>query len=74
MATTKPSLSPEETRTISRLRALGQGVRVFCLDQDKRYAFVELGFMLDSYSYTILPHCPPSQSSSSSDTTTVNSK
>ncbi len=29
--------SPEETRAISRLRALGQGVKVFCLDQDKLY-------------------------------------
>ncbi|MCZ6866210.1 MAG: SWIM zinc finger family protein, partial [Chloroflexi bacterium] len=25
------------TRAISRLRALGQGVKVFCLDQDKLY-------------------------------------
>ena len=37
MTTTKPPLSPEETRAISRLRALGQGVKVFCLDQDKLY-------------------------------------
>ena len=29
--------SPEETRAISRLRALGQGIKVFCLDQDKLY-------------------------------------
>ncbi len=33
-ATTK---SPEEARALSRLRALGQGVKVFCLDQDKLY-------------------------------------
>ncbi len=37
MATTKTPLTPEETRAISRLRALGQGVRVYCLDQDKLY-------------------------------------
>jgi len=37
MATTKTPLSPEETRAISRLRALGQGVKVYCLDQDKLY-------------------------------------
>ncbi len=34
MTTTK---SPEETRAISRLRALGQGVKVFCLERDKLY-------------------------------------
>ena len=37
MATTKTPLTPEETRAISRLRALGQGIRVFCLDQDMLY-------------------------------------
>ncbi len=34
MTTTK---SPEETRAISRLRALGQGIKVFCLERDKLY-------------------------------------
>ncbi len=34
---TKTPLTPEESKAISRLRALGQGVKVFCLDQDKLY-------------------------------------
>ena len=34
---TTTTRTPEETRAISRLRALGQGVKVFCLDQDKLY-------------------------------------
>ena len=34
---TKTPLSPEETRAIFRLRALGQGIRVYCPDQDKLY-------------------------------------
>ncbi len=34
---TTTTRSPEETRAMSRLRALGQGVKVFCLDQDKLY-------------------------------------
>ncbi len=34
---TTTTKSPEETRAISRLRALGQGIRIFCLDQDKLY-------------------------------------
>ncbi len=37
MNTTKPTRTPEETRAVSRLRALGQGIKVFCLDQDKHY-------------------------------------
>ncbi len=36
MATTTPR-TPEETQAISRLRALGQGVRVYCLDRDQSY-------------------------------------
>ena len=36
MATTTPR-TPEETQAISRLRALGQGVRVYCLDRDQMY-------------------------------------
>ncbi len=35
--TTKTPLTPEETRAISRLRALGQGVKVFCLERGKLY-------------------------------------
>ncbi len=34
---TTTTKSPEETRAISRLRALGQGIRVYCVDQDKLY-------------------------------------
>ncbi len=34
---TTTTKSPEETRAISRLRALGQGVKVFCLERDKLY-------------------------------------
>ena len=37
MTTTKTTRSPEETRAISRLRALGQGVRVYCLERDQSY-------------------------------------
>jgi len=29
--------TPEETAAISRLRALGQGVRVYCLERDRLY-------------------------------------
>ncbi len=36
MATTTPR-TPEETQAISRLRALGQGVRVYCLERDQMY-------------------------------------
>ncbi len=34
---TTTTRSPEETRAISRLRALGQGVKVYCLDKDRTY-------------------------------------
>ncbi len=34
---TTTTKSPEETRAISRLRALGQGIKVFCLDKDRTY-------------------------------------
>ncbi len=34
---TTTTKSPEETRAISRLRALGQGIRVSCLEPDKLY-------------------------------------
>ena len=37
MTQTKPPLTPEESKAISRLRALGQGIRVYCVDQDKLY-------------------------------------
>ena len=38
MATTnKTPLTPEESKAISRLRALGQGIRVYCLDPAKLY-------------------------------------
>ena len=37
MATAKTPLSPGESKAISRLRALGQGVKVYCLDPDKLY-------------------------------------
>ena len=38
MATTKtPPRTEEETMAISRLRALGQGVRVYCLERDCTY-------------------------------------
>lgn len=36
MATVTPR-TPEETQAISRLRALGQGVRVYCLERDQLY-------------------------------------
>ncbi len=34
---TTATRTPEETRAISRLRALGQGVKVFCLERDQTY-------------------------------------
>ncbi len=34
---TTTTKSPEETRAISRLRALGQGIKVFCLERDQTY-------------------------------------
>ena len=37
MATKVPARTEEETQAISRLRALGQGVRVYCLERDRTY-------------------------------------
>jgi len=37
MSQTKTPLTPEESKAISKLRALGQGIKVFCLDPDKVY-------------------------------------
>ena len=37
MTTTKTTRTAKETQAISRLRALGKGVRVYCLDQDRTY-------------------------------------
>lgn len=37
MATKAPPRTEEETQAISRLRALGQGVRVYCLERDRLY-------------------------------------
>ncbi len=37
MTTTKTTRTPKETQAISRLRDLGKGVRVYCLDQDRTY-------------------------------------
>jgi len=37
MTQTKTPLTPEESKAISRLRALGQGVKVFCLERDQSY-------------------------------------
>ena len=37
MSQTKTPLTPEESKAISRLRALGQGVKVFCLERDRTY-------------------------------------
>ncbi len=37
MSQTKTPLTPEETRAISRLRAFGQGVKVFCLERGQTY-------------------------------------
>ncbi len=37
MTTTKTTRTPKETQAISRLRALGQGVRIYCLDLDRAY-------------------------------------
>jgi len=34
---TTTTRSPEETRAISRLRALSQAVKVYCLDKDRTY-------------------------------------
>ncbi len=34
---TTTTRTPEETQAISRLRALGQGVRVYCLERDQMY-------------------------------------
>ena len=35
MTTTKTTRTAKEPQAISRLRALGKGVRVYCLDQDR---------------------------------------
>ena len=48
---TTTTKSPEETRAISRLRALGQGVKVFYLDQDKLYCVPSVNG--DGSTYTI---------------------
>ncbi len=63
MTTTK---SPEETRAISRLRALGQGVKVFCLDQDKLYCVPSASgdgsaYQVQVSGETMLCSCPAGQ-------------
>lgn len=37
MGTKAPPRTEEETQAISRLRALGQGVKTFCLERDRLY-------------------------------------
>ena len=37
MSQTTTPLTPEESKAISRLRALGQGVKVFCLERGQTY-------------------------------------
>ncbi len=63
MTTTR---TPEETRAISRLRALGQGVKVFCLDQDKLYCIPSASgdgsvYQVQISSETMLCSCPAGQ-------------
>ena len=60
---TTTTKSPEETRAISRLRALGQGVRVYCLDQDKLYCVPSASGDGSTYTIqisgeTVLCSCP----------------
>jgi len=60
---TTTTRSREESRAISRLRALGQGVRVYCLDQDKLYCVPSASGDGSAYSVlvsgeTMLCSCP----------------
>ncbi len=60
MTTTK---SPEDTRAISRLRALGQGVKVFCLERDKLYCVPSVSgdgsaYQVQLSGETMLCSCP----------------
>ena len=53
MSQTKSPLSPEESKAISRLRALGQGVRVYCLDKDRLYCVPSAGGDGSAYSVMV---------------------
>ena len=66
MTTTKTTRTLEETRAISRLRALGQGIRVFCLDQDKLYCVPSAtgdgsAYQVQISGETMLCSCPAGQ-------------
>ncbi len=63
MTTTKPPLTPEETHAISRLRALGQGIRVYCMTRDHLYCVPSTSGAGSAYSMqvsgeTMLCSCP----------------
>ncbi len=63
---TTTTRTPEETRAISRLRALGQGVKVFCLDQDKLYCVPSASgdgsaYQVQTSGETMLCSCPAGQ-------------
>ena len=60
---TTTTKSPEETRAVARLRALGQGVKVFCLDQDKLYCVPSASgdgsaYQVQASGETMLCSCP----------------
>ncbi len=63
MATDKTPLSPAESRAIFRLRALSQGVRVYCLEQGQTYCVPSASgdgsaYQVQVSGETILCSCP----------------
>ncbi len=63
MTTTKTTRTPKETQAISRLRALGKGVRVYCLDQDRTYCVPSANgdgsaYQVQAGGETMLYSCP----------------
>ncbi len=63
---TTTTKSPEETRALSRRRALGQGIRVYCLEQDKLYCVPSASgdgsaYQVQVSGETMLCSCPAGQ-------------
>ena len=59
MATTKTTpRTEEETQAISRLRALGQGLRVYCLERDRLYCVPSTAGDGSAYQVLLVPRWP----------------
>ncbi len=63
MTTTKTTRTPKETQANPRLRALGKGVRVYCLGQDRTYCVPSANgdgsaYQVQAGGETMLYSCP----------------